>query len=324
MRITELWRKVTAAALLAVAPHMLFAQQYPTKPIRLIIPYQGGAGGDILGRELAQELSKKLGQPVVVENKPGASLIIGTQAAAKADPDGYTLLLGTVTSFALNAGVFKKLPYDPIKDFAPISLFYRTPLYFDINANLPFKTLQEFVAFAKANPGKMTFGSIGPGSSSHLVGELLKVKAGIDLVHVPYKDTYAIDLIAGRIDSVFDPGNTSIPRIKKGQIRALAVTGAKRLPATPDVPTVTETGVSGFDEVVAWVGIFAPAGTSAEIINRLSKEINEISATPAMINRHKEEGIDVQGSTPQELDSLVRNDLKKWGALQKQVGVQLQ
>lgn len=312
-------------ALTAIIPatyaSFLLAQEYPTKPIKLIIPYQAGTGGDTMGRELAARLSKRLGQPVVVDNKPGASLIIGTNAAARSDPDGYTLLLGTITSFVLNVGVFRKLPYDPVKDFTPVSLFYKTPLYFVVNSNLPFRTVQEFVSFAQAHPGRLTYGSIGPGSSTHLVGELFKSRAGIDLVHVPYKDTPAIDLIAGRLDSVFDPGNTSIPRMQKGLIRGLAVTGPQRLPATPQIPTMSESGVAGFDDVVAWVGIFAPAGTRTEIVNRLSKDINEILKMPAIVEKHKAEGIELQGSSPQMLESMLKSDLRKWGDLQRRVGV---
>lgn len=319
---TYQWTRLTLALFaLATGAPIALAQEYPTKPIKVIMPFAAGTGLDVLAREFFEQLSPRLGQPIIVDNKPGASLTLGTALAAKAPSDGYTLVIGTMSSMVLTVGTFAKLPYDPVKDFAPISLFYKTPLFLTTSTKLPFQTAQEFVAYGKANPGKPTFGSIGPGSTNHMFGELFASVNQIAMLHIPYKDTYAIDLIAGRLDSVFDPGSTAIPRIQKGQIRALAITGTKRLTATPDVPTMTEAGVPGFDDAVAWVGFFAPAGTPLAIVNKLSHEINETLKTSPVVEKYRPQGMDFQASTPAELERTLKIDLPRWGALQKKIGM---
>lgn len=298
------------------------AQAFPSKPVRLVVPYPPGGIGDTLARELGTQLSQRLGQPVVVDNKPGASQIIGAETVAKSAPDGYTLFLGSLSSLVLNVGSNKSLPYDPAKDFAPVSMFFNTPLYLVVNPDLPVKNVTELIAYAKAHPGKLSFGSIGSGSSLHLTGEMFKARTGVDMLHVPYKGSVpaVTDLLGGQIQLIFDAGTSSLPLVRSGKLRVLGVTSARRASGTPDVPTLAESGVPGFDASF-WFGIVAPAGTPQPVVKRLSKEINEILKDPALVERYRPNGVEIAGSTPEEMAAQIKSDRPLWAQVQRQAGI---
>ena len=319
--LSHLTRHVCALALAALSTSA-FAQAYPSKPIRIVVPYPPGGIGDTLTRELGSNLATRLGQPVVVENRPGGSQIIGAEAVAKAPPDGYTLFLGSISSLVLNVGSQKNLPYDPVKDFAPVSLFFSTPLYLVVNPQLPVKNVSELIAYGKAHPGKLSFGSIGTGSSLHLTGEMFKSMTGIDMLHVPYKGSVpaVTDLIGGQIQLIFDAGTSSLPQVRGGKLRVLGVTSAKRASGTPEIPTIAEAGVPGFDASI-WFGIVAPAATPAPIVQKLSLEINDILRQPALRDRYKLEGVEVAGSTPEEMAARIKADLPIWTEVQRKAGI---
>ncbi|MEO6973882.1 MAG: tripartite tricarboxylate transporter substrate binding protein [Rhodoferax sp.] len=304
------------------SPWAAAEQAYPSKPIRFVVPYPPGGVGDVLARALGMQLAQKLGQPVIVDNKPGASQMIGAEAVAKSEPDGYTLYLGSLSSLVLNVGSYKKLSYDPIKDFAPVSLFFSTPLYLVVNQNLPVHSVAELIAYGKAHPGQLSFGSIGRGSSVHLTGEIFKEKTGVDMLHVPYKGSVPAetDLVGGQIQLMFDGGTSALPLVRGGKLRVLGVTSAQRASSTPDVPTIAESGVPGFD-VSSWFGIVAPAKTPSVIVKRLSSEINEILKGKAFRDRFQTNGIEIAGSTPEEMTARIKADLPKWGQIQRQAGI---
>ena len=311
------------AAALALAAAWLFAQaqDYPSKPIRFIIPYPPGGVADLFARALGQQLGERLAQQVVPENKPGGSLIIGADAAAKSPPDGYTMLLGSVSSLAINAGAFKKLPYDPVRDFSPISIAFYTPLYLITSPDLPVASVRELIAYAKANPGALSFASLGVGSSLHLAGEMFKKMAGIEIVHVPYKGTTTAypDLVSGRVHMIFD-GGAFLAQAKAGKVRMLAVTSSRRVGFLPDVPSMAEAGVPGYDLVI-WFGVVAPAGTPGPVIDRLSREVAEIIALPAFKERFAQSGMELASNTPEAFGRLIRSDIQKWSRLLRDAGV---
>jgi tripartite-type tricarboxylate transporter receptor subunit TctC len=310
------------ALLLAVLlPFASAFAAYPEKPIRFIVPYPPGGAADGFARALGEELSARLKQPVVLENKPGGSLIIGTDAAAKAAPDGYTMLLASVSSLAINAGAFKSLPYDPIKDFAPISLAFYTPFYLIVSPELPVNNLREFIALAKAKPGQLSYASLGRGSSLHLATELLKMMAGIDLVHVPYKGTTSAmpDLMAGRVNMMFDAG-AMFGQVQAGKLKLLATTSPQRTPSLPNVPTMSEAGVPGY-EVVIWFGLVAPAGTPKAIVERLAHEVAEVEKQPAFKKRFNGTGIEPAASTPASFADLIKKDTVKWTKVLRDAGI---
>jgi tripartite-type tricarboxylate transporter receptor subunit TctC len=315
---TSLTRRVAlaaAAGLLACAPFAANAQasgNWPNRPIRLVIPYPPGGLADTFARALADGLGERLKQTVVVDNKPGASLIIGTDAVAKSQPDGYTLLLGSVSSLAINTGAFKKLPYDPVKDFAPVSLTFRTPLFLMVAPSVPANNVKELVAYAKANPSALSYASLGYGSSLHLSGELFKTLAKIDVAHVPYKGTTSAipDLLTGRVSMMFD-GGAMLPQARDGKVKMMAVTSANRLPSLPDTPTMIEAGVPGY-VMDFWFGIVAPAGTPAPIVERLSKEIAEVEKQPALRQRLSAFPIQYETSTPQQMSDTLKQDIVTW------------
>jgi tripartite-type tricarboxylate transporter receptor subunit TctC len=320
-RFTKIASHFLGALVFAVSATTTFAQAYPTKPIRLVVPYPPGGIGDTLARELGTQLGSRLGQPVIVDNRAGASQMIGAEVAAKSAPDGYTLFLGSLSSLVLNVYSHKTMKYDPAKDFAAVSMFFTTPLYLVVNPQLPVKNVSEFVAYAKKNPGKVTFGSIGSGSSVHLTGEMFKRAAGVDMTHIPYKGSMPAltDLIGGQIDAMFDAGTSALPQVQSGKLRVLGVTSPKRASGTPDIPAISET-VRGFDATL-WFAIVAPAGTPKPIIQRLSTEINAILKQPALQERYKGNGVEIAGSTPDELANKIRTDLSRWTEIQKQAGV---
>lgn len=316
--------RLLGVLVLALGPACTLAQDYPSKPIRLVVPYPPGGIGDTLARELGTQLAARMGQPVLVDNKPGASQMIGAEFVAKSPPDGYTLFLGSLSSLVLNVYAQKALSYDPFKDFAPVSMFFSTPLYLVVNPSLPVRNVQEFVAYAKANPGKLSFGSIGTGSSLHLAGEMFKSTAGVDMLHVPYKGSVpaVTDLIGGQIQALFDAGTSSLPQVRGGRLRVLGVTSATRASGTPDIPPIAD-AVPGYDASF-WFAIVAPAGTPRPIVERLSSEITDILKQPALRDRFKGDGVELAGSKPEDLAAQMRADLPRWMAIQKQAGMRPQ
>jgi tripartite-type tricarboxylate transporter receptor subunit TctC len=300
------------------------AQEFPSKPLRLVVPYPPAGIADTFSRALAQQMSERLGQPVIAENKAGGSMIIGAEAVAKAPPDGYTLFLGSISSLTLNVGMFKKLPYDPIKDFAPVSLAFYTPLFLMVNPQVPATSARELIAYAKDHPGTVNFGSVGYGSSIHLAAELLKLMTRIDIVHVPYKGSSQVlpDLMSGRVQMLFD-GGANLSHARSGKVRLLAVTSAKRLESLPDVPTLSEAGVPGY-EMAIWFGVLAPAGTPRPVVDRLSREIAEIVKQPTLRRRFADSGVEVVSNTPEAFAELISSDIRKWVTLLAEAGFQPQ
>jgi tripartite-type tricarboxylate transporter receptor subunit TctC len=307
-----------AALALAVPAPGAQAQAYPVKPVRIVSPYSPGGLGDLLPRAIAAGLTELLGQPVIVENRPGASMIIGTQAVAKAPADGYTLVLGSVTSLAINVSANRSLPYDPVKDFAPVSLCYVTPLYLVVHPSLPARSVKELVALARAQKGRLTYASGGNGSSNHLAGELFKTLAGVDMLHVPYKGAgpAMTDVMAGHVSLMF--GAAGLNEAKAGKVRVLAVTGAKRTAAAPELPTMQEAGVPGYEATI-WFGLLAPAGTPAAIVARLSQDVNKVLSQPEM--RERFAGGDITPSTPEALAALIQREIPKWRKVFEAAGI---
>ena len=297
--------------------------KWPSKPIRWIAPYAAGGFADIRARKLAIELARNLGQPVYVENRVGAGGVIGTDAVAKAAPDGYTIGMGNLAALAVNPSLMKKLPYDPLKDLQPIVLIERSALIFTAGPGLPAKTVQDVIAYAKANPGKLGFGSSGVGGAHHLSGEMLKLRTGIDIVHIPYKGgaLAAGDVIAGHLPMMFEMGYAAVPSIKGGKIRALAVTSSTRLPLLPDVPTMAESGLPGF-ESFNWQGVVVPAGTPRAIVDRLNREFNFILALPEQRDAIIATASEVGGGTPEEFGDLIRSETAKWAEVVKAAKIQ--
>ncbi|HYC36058.1 MAG TPA: tripartite tricarboxylate transporter substrate binding protein [Usitatibacter sp.] len=318
-------RAAVAMALLALASLGAQAQApYPNKPIRMIMPFAPGSGFDTIVRFTAEKLSKELGQQVVVENMPGAGGIIASQHVARANPDGYTLIFHSVSSAVVIAKAYTNLRYDPAS-FAPVSFISQYPLAMVANPQLPATNIKEFIALAKANPGKYAYGSSGVGTGIHLAGELFKMQAGVDLIHVPYKGTAGAtaDLLAGRIHVMFEAVPSSVGRVSTGQVRALAVTTTKRSFALPDVPTLQEAGLKDFD-IPFWNGIFAPGGTPKAIIDKLSAACAKVVRDPATIAKFKELGAEGVGSTAEDLDRFWKQQLALYGKVVEASGVKLE
>ncbi len=299
------------------------AQNYPSRSIAVVVPFPAGGSADTLARLIGQMLSERLGQAVIVENKPGAGGNLGTDAVAKAAPDGYTLLL-TPSSIAIAPALYTKLPFDPIKDFAPVTLLGSIPMVVVVYPEFPPKTLAELIALAKAKPGEISYASAGNGSTNHLAVELFKIKTGIDMLHVPYRGNplAVVDVIAGRVPVFFDFVLTGRPHVREGKVRALAVTGAHRSQVLPDVPTVAEAGVPGF-EASTWFAVYAPAGTKPEIVEKLNTEILAVLALPKIRERLTALGVDILAEGPQGLAALTKSDLEKWGPIVQKAGVKL-
>ena len=286
---------------------------YPVRPITMIVPFTPGGGTDIMARLVADKLGRGLGQPVVVENKAGAGGTIGTELAARSEPNGYTLMMGSVSTISINPSLYKKLNINPIKDLAPIGLFASTPSVIAVPNNLPVNTLQELIAYAKANPGKVNFGSAGSGTSHHLAGELFKQQAGVDAQHVPYKGSAPalLGLMRGDVQFLIANMPSLKPAIDGKQIKPLALTSLERSAQFPDYKTANESGLPGF-EVIVWYGIFAPAGTPEAIINRLNGELRKITAMPDVRKKLTEEGADAINSTPREFAQRIQKDYEIW------------
>jgi tripartite-type tricarboxylate transporter receptor subunit TctC len=308
---------------LAFAASQASAQNYPSRSITVVVPFPAGGSADTLARLIGAKLSESLGQAVVVENKPGAGGNLGTDAVAKAAPDGYTLLL-TPSSIAIAPALYTKLPFDPIKDFAPVTLVGSIPMVVVVYPEFPPKTLLELIALAKAKPGEISYASAGNGSTNHLAVELFKIKTGIDMLHIPYRGNplAIVDVIAGRVPVFFDFVLTGLPHVREGKVRALAVTGAHRSPVMPDVPTVAEAGVPGF-EASTWFGVYAPAGTKPAIVEKLNAEILAVLAMPNIRERLTNLGVDILAEGPQGLAALTKSDLEKWGPIVQKAGVKL-
>lgn len=309
---------ITALLLL---PIVVGAQTYPNRAIRIIAPYPPGAGTDILSRAVGQGLTETWGQQVVVDNRPGASGMIGADIVAKAAPDGYTLLMGSVTEAAIVQGLHSKMAYDPVKDLAPVTLVAITPLVLAIHPSTPAQSLQELIALAKAKPGQLTFGSTGNGSPHHLSGELLKTIARIDLVHVPYKGAApaVADLLGGQISMSFLGLPAILPHAKAGKLRALAVSTAGRAPAAPDVPTMEEAGLPGFD-ISVWFGVYVPAGTPKDVIAKLNSEISKTLNRPDMKKRLAGQGLEVVGNSAEQFNAFFRTEIVKYAKIIKDSG----
>ena len=320
-------RLVACAGIVAVAciaPLVALAQgAYPNKSIRIIAPVQPGGGVDLVARQVGERLSKALGQPVVIENQSGGGGIVGSQATARAAPDGYTLMVGYVGTHGTNPAV-RKLPYDAVKDFTPIGMVGGTPNILVVTPSLPVKTLQEFIAYAKANKDKLSYGSAGPGTLTHLAMEQLKVAADIDLVHAAYRGIgpAITDILGGQTQALFPGLAAALPHIKAGKMRPLAVTGLKRHPLVPDVPTFEELGFKGFDGV-QWYGIVGPADLPPAIVTTLNGEINKMLADPAFAERLSAEALQPMPMTPAAFGEYIRDDIAKWTKVAKERNIQL-
>ena len=320
MRLRHWFPSLVLAALVS-ATGPASAQTYPTKPIRIVAPSTPGDAPDVIARLVAERLTAALGQQVVVENRPGAGGVVGSEIVAKSAPDGYTLIMGNAGSHGINAAVYRKLPYNILQDFAPISQIAVAPNVFVVNPDLPVKTIPELIAYAKARPGQLSYASGGNGSSSHMSMELLKSMAGIDVVHVPYKGSSPAltDVIGGQCAVMSVNMPPAVPHVKAGKLRALAVTTRARASSMPELPTVGET-LPGY-ETVAWFGVLAPAGTPKDIVNRLSAELARIAKSPEMRERLGGMGAEPVGGTPEEFGAVMARDIAKWTTLAKSVGI---
>ncbi len=315
-----LMRTFVAALFLCMCT-VSIAQEYPTKAIRLIAPFAPGGPTDLFARLMGGKLGERLGQPVVVENRPGAGGSVGAEVAAKAAPDGYTIVLVS-SSFAVNATLYPKLPYDTLKDFAPVTLLAQAPFLLAVHTGVSASSVRELIALTKANPGKLNYGSGGSGSGPHIVAELFKSTAGLDIVHIPYKGTGPLTaaLVAGDVQLAFGNIFALVPQVKSGRLRAVAVTGAERSSALPDVPTVSESGLPGF-EAVGVHGLLAPAATPRRIIEKLNGECVAILRSPEVRAQLASEGAEAIGNTPEQYAAHLANDVQKWGKLIRERGI---
>ena len=311
-----------AAWLLATAA---LAQVYPGKPIRLIVPFAAGGGNDNVARLVGKRLADSLGQPVLIDNRPGAGGVLGAELAAKAAPDGYTLFLGGVGSHAVNPNLHERLPYDPIRDFAPVALLASAPLILVVHPSIPANTFAEFVAYARSKPGRINYASNGNGSSSQLAAVMFDSMAGVDMVHVPYKglSPALTDLLSGQVQLMFSSVVAILPHIKAGKLRGLAVTGSKRLPSMPDLPTIAESGLPGY-EASSWYGILAPAGTPRDIVARLNAELVKALDQPEVRNNLLAEGAEPVGGTPEQFAAHIRSEKERLGKLIREAKIRLE
>ena len=312
---------VAIAALAAFAPAQ--AQDYPTRPITLVIPFAPGGSTTIVGRGVAEKMSALLGEKIVVDNRPGAGGTVGTRAVAKSEPDGYTLLLGYTGTLAIGPSLYKKAGYDPRKDFAPVGMIGNAPNSLVVNPSFAAKTLAELIAHAKANPGKVNFGSAGAGTASHITGEYFARSAGIALVHIPYKGTGPVltDLLGGHIPMAFAPIPASHSNVAAGKLRALAVTSTTRSGLLPDVPTIAESGIPGFDASL-YYGLVAPAGTPRPIVDKLNKALRDALASDEVKRQLGNDGTEITPGSPEDYAALIDKDEKKWAQLVKASGVE--
>ena len=321
---SKIFAALSLTCLLALQAGAVSAQAYPDKPIRLVVPFPPGGAADLMARSLGRGLGERLGQPLILDNRGGAGGTIAAESVANATPDGYTLLFATMGTQAINPHLYSKLRYDPVKDFAPISLTHATPRVLVVHPSVKAVTVKELIALAKAAPGILTFGSAGNGSSSHLAGELFKSMAGVDMIHVPYKGSgpAATDLLAGRISASFDSIAVYKDHIALGKVRALGLTTLKRSDSLPGVPAIAEAGLPGFD-IANWLGVVAPAKTPPEIIARLNSEIRTAMADADMKMQLLAVGIEPLHSTPEAFAQLIRTELAKWSKIVKASGARI-
>jgi len=312
-----------ALGIMLIVALPVLAQSYPVKPIRLVLPYPPGGGTDVIARPLAQKLTEQLGQQVIVDNRGGAGGNIGMEFVAKSPADGYTLLFALTAQYAVNLSLYPKLPYDPVRDYAPISLLANAPYLLVVHPALPAKSVAELVALVKARPGQLSYSSSGNGSGAHLAGEMLRSLARVEIVHVPYKGAGPAmpDLIAGQVQLSFITYTAAGPHIKTGRLRALGVTTAKRSPTLPDLPAIGET-VAGYDSAV-WYGFAAPAGTPLEIVSKLNAEVLRVLAAPDFRSRITLEAVSPIGSTPEEFGSFMKSEIVRWAKVVKDSGAKV-
>jgi tripartite-type tricarboxylate transporter receptor subunit TctC len=315
------------AGALAAMPiqRAMAADTYPSKPIHIVVAYTPAGTTDILARIVGQKMSETWGQPVIIDNKPGANGNIGTEYAAKAPPDGYTLLMTTAAPHGVNPSLYRKLGFDAVKDFAGVSLVATVPNALMVNPSLPVKSVKELIAYAKANPGKLSFGSPGNGSTGHMSMELFKSMTGIDMVHVPYKGNAGVltDLVGGQIQLTLDNLTPYLAQVKTGKIRLLAVSTGRRSQAVPDVPTIAEAGVPGY-ETGAWFGLVAPAKTPRDVVEKVSAETARILKLPDVNHKLMEQSAEPVGNTPQQFDAFIRSEIAKWAKVIKDAKVEQQ
>lgn len=313
---------MTAVGLLSLLPNAWAQSAFPSRALRVIVPQPPGGGFDFVARALAERLSKSLGQSVVVENKPGSGTLVGTDAAAKADPDGYTLLTGSVSNIALNMGLYDKLPYDSLRDFEPVGLAVSYSYTLMARKDLPSNSLKELVAYAKANPGKLTYASAGNGSGQHVLAAALWHLAGVNVVHVPYRGAQAAyqDLLGGRVDVFFDLSSTARVQVNAGTVKPLALSGTERNPMHPDVPTILESGVAPLD-LESWFGFFVPKKTPLDIQERLRSELAKVIAQPDLQDNFRKAGGKPLNLNAEQTRALVKRDVERWTKLVRDIGI---
>ena len=300
---------------------IVMAQPYPNRPIRLVVAFPPGGATDVYARIVQARFSEALGQNIVIENRAGAGGMIGADLVAKAPPDGNTLLIGNIAALAMNVGVYAKMPYDPAKDFAPVLRTVDVSYALVVHPGVPAKNVQEFIAYAKANPGKLSYGSAGSGSAPHLATELLKQRAGIDILHVPYKGggPMVADLLGGQIQVGIGDQANLMPQVKAGKLRVLAVGSLRRSPNYPEVPTIAESGLPGF-EAGAWQGLAAPAGTPPDVVKRLNETLVKVMQMPDVKERLLGAGLEPLGGSPEEFAQFIKSEIAKWSKVAKEVG----
>ena len=317
--------RVVSILVLLPAAHTVLGQAYPSKPIRMVVPFAAGAGSnDIMARLIAQKLSESFGQQVVVDNRPGASGIVGCDIVAKAQPDGYTVLMMSLT-FAVNPSLFRKLPFDSGTDFVPVTMVASAPLMLVVHPSVPAKSVAELVAYAKANPDKLNFGSGGPGATPHLAGEMFKMMAGIRITHIPYKGgaPALADLVGGQIQLMLENIPGTLPFVKAGKLRALAVTDTKRSPVVPDLPTLDEAGLKGY-ELVGWNGLFLPRNTAKPVVTKLYSETRQALMLPDVKERLAQMGAEGVGDTPEQFAVFIKAEIAKWAKVVQAAGIQVE
>jgi tripartite-type tricarboxylate transporter receptor subunit TctC len=321
--IARLALPATAAALFW--PGAAASQPYPTKPVRLIVPFPPGGANDIVARIVGQRLHERWGRPVVIDNRGGAGGNIGTEIGARAAPDGYTLTIGSTSTFASNVSLYSRLPFDPRKDFAPVALIVTAPNVLSVHPSVPAKSVQELVQLARAAPNKLNYSSFGDGSSAHLVGEMFKRMAGIEAVHIPYKGggPALAAVIAGEVQMTFSNLSVALPQVKAGKVRGLAVTSVKRAAALPELPTVAESGVPGF-QATAWIGLAAPAGTPRALVERINREVIAVVNEPETRQQFLGRGLEPAAGTPADYAQHIRAEIERWSKVIKEAGIKAQ
>ncbi|MFN0160765.1 MAG: Bug family tripartite tricarboxylate transporter substrate binding protein [Burkholderiales bacterium] len=311
--------------MLVVSSQALSQAAYPNRPVRIIVAFPPGQATDQSARAVAQKLSESLGQPFVIDNRPGAASIIGTEAGAKAPNDGYTLLMGSSGSLAVNPSMYAKLPYDPVRDFTPVSAIMKVPFFLAAGPAMPASNLKDLVAHVKGNPGKVNFGTAGNGAANHLAAEYFMSVAGLSMLHVPYKGSppAVTDLLGGQIALMFETGPLIVPQVKAGKLKGIAVAAPARTSALPDLPTIAESGYPGF-ESAGWAGLVAPAGTPRDIVQKLNAEIVKILAQPELPARFVAIGAELASSTPEAFGTYIRSEMAKWGKVIKDAGIKVE